>query len=140
MSKSILVVAPSLLLAATLLAQRKEPPRPIDFDPAPLPAVTIPAERPRIWFTAADVPDLRKRCQTTHKSEFNSILKNLDRGGGRPGILAFNLAFLYQMMGEAQYARRAIEMARNVKRFEWIQPDGEALPYGAWHAGLADSL
>lgn len=33
MGRSILAAAPSFLLAATLLAQRKEPPRPIDFDP-----------------------------------------------------------------------------------------------------------
>jgi hypothetical protein len=117
----------------------KEPPRMIDYDPAPLPEVHLPAARPRIWFTAAELLELRKRCQSTHQNYLNLVV-NAAQGHPRPAIRAFNLAFLYQITGEAGYARQAIELARHVKRFDWVRPNEMGLPYGEWYAGYADPL
>ena len=44
------------------------------------------------------------------------------------------------MTGDAKYARQAIELARDVKPFGWVQPNEKKLPYGEWYAGLADPL
>ena len=121
-------------------AGSREVGRILDYDPAPLPHVQLPAEHPRVWFTAKDLPELRRRCQTTHKSYFDAIIDRGIQDGGQPGIRPFNLAFLYQITGEPKYARQAIELARNVKPFGWVHPDGQSLPYGEWYAGLADPL
>jgi hypothetical protein len=118
----------------------KEPPRPIAWDPAPLPEVKLPTTRPRIWFTAADLPVLRKRCQTTHAGDLQALQKNAEAGGGRSGVAAFCLAFLYQMTGEAKYAQQAIRLACEVKPFGWVRPNEQSLPYGDWFAGQADPL
>ena len=65
-----LVLVAFVIMASITTVSAAPPPvtekmRPIPWDPAPLPKVEIPADRPRIWFTAAQVPELRKRCRTT---------------------------------------------------------------------------
>jgi hypothetical protein len=57
----------------------------IDFDSAPLPQVQVPAPRPRIWFTAQDVPILRRRCAGSpcrHRRRADST--HSDRAGRAP--------------------------------------------------------
>jgi len=134
------ILALILMGTAHVAAATREPPRPIVWDPVPLPEVRLPAEHPRIWFTAADLPELRKRCQTTHAAQLNMIRNASEKDPRSAGVRAFNLAFLYQMSGEPNYARQAIELARGVKPFDWVKPNEQGLPYGDWYSGLADPL
>jgi hypothetical protein len=99
---AVLACAVSALAAARSDRPAAVPPvtekmRPIPWDPAPLPKVEIPADRPRIWFRAAQVPELRKRRQTTCAAAFEQIKQSVATVEGKSSSQAFNLAFLYQM-------------------------------------------
>ncbi|MBM4044885.1 MAG: hypothetical protein FJ279_07215, partial [Planctomycetes bacterium] len=140
---ALLVLAFSLSVASAARAEGKASDKArqlVDFDPAPLPAVRLPATRPRVWFAATDLPELRKRCQTTHKAHLDRIRQGVEDGNRRPGSRAFDLAFLYQMTGDANHARQAIALAREAKPFAWVEKNAKSVPCGDFYAGMADPL
>ena len=93
-------------------------------------------QHPRLYFTAADLPELRQRLQTLYATEFQRYINELDkhfdipaeqRGRGYPFFDAKNYAFLYMidpatMRGfsfghrREEYGRKAIEIAMFIKR------------------------
>lgn len=113
----------------------------MDYDPVPLPDVKL-SPRPRIWFNAAEIPGLRLRCQTTLKGDLDQQRREVegDKAKNGAGILAFDLAFLYQMTGDATYAKRAIAIARQAKPFEYYSWHATGHPMGGLYLGQAEPL
>ncbi|MBN1673639.1 MAG: DUF4962 domain-containing protein [Kiritimatiellae bacterium] len=87
---------------------------------APPRSFAVEPGHPRIFFTAKDLPALRKRIQTTHSKQWLSMKKWADGGmAGKPSDkrLGFDVppyAFLYRLSGERAYAERAIALARKL--------------------------
>lgn len=138
----IIVTSLAEVFAAAPAVDKKY--RPIPWDPAPLPEVAVRAERPRIWFTRAQVPELRKRCQTSCREAFAGVQAHLAETK-EPRLMAFDLAFLYQMTDDSAYARGAIEIARKARPFQWIErktgSEKDGFPMiGPWYAKQADPL
>jgi hypothetical protein len=133
------------LAAAALVpparAGRNEPP--IAWDPQPLTPVHLQDTRPRIWFTAAQLPVLRQRCQKpAYQDALQKLIKDAGETSQRPQVRAVSAAFLYQMTGKRAYARQAIELARGVKPYGWVNTNANAAhqPFGDSYTGLADPL
>jgi hypothetical protein len=131
-----------IFLAITAAPDMKsvpKPPSPVDYDPAPLPKIDLPAEHPRIWFTAAEGPPLRRRCQTSLAGCIEQMRQLADDVKRKPCDRACDLAMVYQMTGDAAYARRAIAMVRGMRAFEWGPMFNKGFPYGS-SFGMADPL
>lgn len=122
-------------------AALQAPPRPVDFDPAPLPTVTLAAGHPRIWFTAAEVPGLRQQCLAGGaKGALDQVRRQAANDKQSATGRAFDLAFLYQMTGDAAHAKQAIALIRGNKAFDWVGLFNSGHPYGGANVGMADPL
>ncbi|MCX7047562.1 MAG: heparinase II/III family protein [Candidatus Sumerlaeota bacterium] len=125
---------------AAFAAELAPPPRPVDYDPAPLPVAPLPAQHPRIWFTAAEAPELRRRCQGAAKGSLDQIRRQSEDTRRSSLERAFDLAFLYQMTGGASQAQQAIALIRERKAFDWVGLFNSGCPYGGADNGMADPL
>lgn len=66
-------------------------------------AVTVRSDHPRIFITRETVPNLRKRCETTHRELFQKMKALCDKGDGG----AVQQALCYVVTGERKYANAA---------------------------------
>jgi hypothetical protein len=129
----------SSIVVAAEVAIPPRPPRPVDYDPTPLPKIELSAKHPRIWFSAADVPAMRERCRGPQAAVLERAKRQAEDLQQSDLSRAVGLAFLYQMTGEAAYARKAIAVAQGRKAFDWVTNFNAGYPYsGSW--GMTDPL
>ncbi len=86
---------------------------------APASAAEVRADHPRMLFTADDLPEIRQRCQTTHKETWQELKQWMDerlnyQPEARPqsAIIPRTMGFVYQVTGEEKYARAGIRLLR----------------------------
>ncbi|MBN1675101.1 MAG: DUF4962 domain-containing protein [Kiritimatiellae bacterium] len=86
--------------------------------------LAIEPGHPRIFFTAKDLPALKKRIETTHARQWAGLKKWADGPASgkwsnkqlRQHLPAY--AFLYRLGGGTNYAAEAISMARRIAAFD----------------------
>src|ERR1051325_1045530 len=71
-------------------------------------------QHPRVMVRPEDLPRLKKLAQTTHKTEFEALLKLAEAGGkdadpkSDNAHTAWRLAFLYLLTGDKKHAQAAV--------------------------------
>ena len=82
--------------------------------------VKVIGEHPRIWVRRGDIPRLRERSQGPYRAEFEKIRSGAaaylegtyEPAGPAWAFATRELAFLYLVTGEKQYARKVLEVIR----------------------------
>jgi len=86
-------------------------------------AADVRPDHPRIFLTNEMIPDLKKRCETTHKALFDKVKAGCDKQDKALGPI--NFALCYLVTGDRKHADFAKEMIRTAK--EQPRPGQESI-------------
>jgi len=104
-------------------------------------AAEVRPDHPRMLFTADDLPEIRERCETTHKDIWQELVQWMDRDLSRElednwqtAIVGRNMGFVYQVTGDAKYARAGIRILKHCAAV-WLKGlQNRELPAHNWLA------
>ena len=103
-----------------------------------LTAAEVRSDHPRMLFNADDLPDIRQRCETTHRNTWQELKKWMDgslnyQTDDRPqsAIVPRTLGFVYQVTGDEKYARAGIRLLRHYAQLH-LDKVREPWPAAIW--------